>query len=477
MSSSDDKSTTRSHHVDESFMLKAMQQQFQRLDIMFGEIKNKIEKQDVTIAKCINNDAQNSNFSMDRIMRGRGGQREQNLMRWGDQQDCDLGSIKMKIPPFQGKKDPNVYLEWERQVELVFDSHNYSEEKKLKLAAVEFTDYAVHYVELEDMVHMAMKVERQLKHKGATNRTGQNSGFSSSWKLNWSKKEENFAFKPKTSASKSKEVGSNEKSKTDNTQGRNRDIKCFRCLGRGHVASQCPNKHMMILREDGEIETKGESNDESMPPLQDANDGVEYAIDGELLVASNPNETKELQKQVEELMKKGHVRESMSPGSLPVLLVLKKDGTWHMCVDCRAVNKITIVFLGYVVSTDGIAIDKEKIKAIKDWPTPTNIFEVWSFHGLASFYRRFIKDFSTIAAPLTEIVKKGVGFKWESEQENAFNLIKENLISTPLLALPNFTKTFEIECDASGIGIGTVLMQDDENPKENNETHSTTRDF
>ncbi|GKV49077.1 hypothetical protein SLEP1_g55848 [Rubroshorea leprosula] len=84
-----------------------------------------------------------------------------------------------------------------------------------------------HYVELEDMVHMAMKIERQPKRKGATTRTGQNSGSSSSWKLNWSKKEENYAFKPKTAASKSKEVGNNEKSKIDNTQGKNRDIKCF----------------------------------------------------------------------------------------------------------------------------------------------------------------------------------------------------------------------------------------------------------
>ncbi|GKV46464.1 hypothetical protein SLEP1_g53445 [Rubroshorea leprosula] len=423
-------------------------------------------------------------------MRGRGGQREQNLTRWGDREDRDLGSIKMKIRPFQGKNDPDVYLEWEKKVELVFDCHSYSEEKKVKLAAVEFTDYAVlwwdqlvlsrhrnrehpvdtweemkvvmrkrfvpshyyhdlyqrlqgltqgsksvedyhkemeiamvkanveedkeatmarflhglncdianvvelqHYVELEDMVHMAMKVERQLKRKGATTRTGQNSGSSSSWKLDWSKKEENSVFKPKTAASKSKEVGSNEKSKTDNTQGRNRDIKCFRCLGRGHVSSQCPNKHTMILRADGEIETEGESDDESMPPLENANDGVEYAVDGELLITrralnvqakeddedfkdvfpddvpnglppmrgiehqidfipgatipnrpayrSNPNEMKELQRQVKELMKKGHVRGSMSPCAVPVLLMPKKDGTWCTCIDCRAVNKIT----------------------------------------------------------------------------------------------------------------------------------------
>ena len=333
-----------------------------------------------------------------------------------------------------------------------------------------------------------------------------------------------------------------------------------------------------------------------LPPLR----GIEHQIDlipGASLpnrpaYRSNPQETKEIQRQVDELISKGWVRDSMSPCAVPVILVPKKDGTWRMCSDCRALNNITIkyrhpiprlddlldelhgacyfskidlksgynqiriregdewktafktkyglyewlvmpfgltnapstfmrlmnhilrefigkfvvvyfddiliystsldlhidhlksvltvlrkeqlyanlekcifctnhvVFLGFVVSSKGVQVDEEKVRAIQEWPTPKSVTEVRSFHGLASFYRRFVKDFSTLAAPLNEVLKKNVGFKWGEKQEEAFNVLKQKLTNAPILALPNFQKSFEIECDASNVGIGAVLMQE-----------------
>ena len=141
---------------------------------------------------------------------------------------------------------------------------------------------------------------------------------------------------------------------------------------------------------------------------------------------------------------------------LEILRVEKLYANLKKCSFCMD----RVNFLGFVVSSKCLDVDVEKVKAIREWPTPTNISQVRSFHGLASFYRRFIKDFSSIAAPLNEIVKKNVGFNWGNAQEHTFNLLKDKLCDALLSVLPNFDKTFEIEYDASGIGIEVVLMQE-----------------
>ena len=134
----------------------------------------------------------------------------------------------------------------------------------------------------------------------------------------------------------------------------------------------------------------------------------------------------------------------------------KLYGNLAKCTFC----KDKVIFLGFVVSKHGVEVDESKIEAIKNWPTPMNLSQLRSFLGLAGFYRRFVRDFSTIAAALNDLTKKGVPFVWGAAQDAAFDELKRRLISAPLLMLPNFNKQFDIECDASGIGIGGVLMQE-----------------
>jgi RNase H-like domain found in reverse transcriptase/Reverse transcriptase (RNA-dependent DNA polymerase)/Integrase zinc binding domain/Chromo (CHRromatin Organisation MOdifier) domain/Retroviral aspartyl protease len=303
-------------------------------------------------------------------------------------------------------------------------------------------------------------------------------------------------------------------------------------------------------------------------------------------------EMDELKKQLTELMDKGYVQESKSPYGAPVLFVKKKDGSMRMCVDYRALNKITIKnkyplpridelldrllgaryfskidlrsgywqvriadqdvhktafrtryghyeflvmpfgltnapatfmhlmqqtlrsflddfvivfiddiliysktledhtqhlrqvlqvlqekqlyaklskcdffkheigFLGHVINEHGIKMESSKVNAVTNWPIPTNVHELRSFLGLAGYYRRFVKDFSRIASPLTALLHKNQKYEWGADQDNAFTALKQAVSSAPILIIPDPQLPYTVVTDASGYAIGAALCQD-----------------
>jgi hypothetical protein len=317
----------------------------------------------------------------------------------------------------------------------------------------------------------------------------------------------------------------------------------------------------------------------SLPPMRSVSHHIDLILGASLPNKATyrlaPQENEEVKRQVQDLLDKGLVRESLSPCVVPIVLSPKKDGGWRMCTDSRAINKITIryrfplprmddlmdclsganyfskidlksgyhqirmregdewktvfktneglyewlvmpfgltnalstfmrlmnevlrkfigkfvvvylddilifsktkaehlkhltivmrklqqekllinlkkcsflqteiIYLGFVISANELKMDPEKVEVIKNWPSPRNVFEVRSFHGLASFYRKFIRNFSGISATMMDTVKKRHKvFHWTAEAEKSFNLLKRKITEQPILVLPDFQKTF-----------------------------------
>ncbi|KAK1616723.1 hypothetical protein QYE76_022240 [Lolium multiflorum] len=524
----------------------------------------------------------------------------------GQDEEDGLGKPKFSIPKFEGGADVEEYLTWELKIEKLWSLHpNYSEDKKIKLASSEFDGYALRWwdslvrnreedgaqpirtwramkevmtsrfvptnylrnifdkltllrqgVKTVDEYYMEMEMlmQRGRVHDDDYDTDGEDAYPSDARTIVVSQRALNVlpsASTQRCNLFQTKAlVGPDKACKVIIDGGSCRNLASKELCTKLKL-KYLPHPHpyyIQWLSDNGEMKHQID-----LIPGASLPNRAPYR--------TNPEETKEIQKQVQALLDKGYIRISLSPCAVPVILVPKKDGTWRMCVDCRAINNITIryrhpiprledmldelsgaavfskidlrsgyhqirmkegdewktafktkfglyewlvmpfgltnapstfmrlmnhvlrefigkfvvvyfddiliysrnesdhtihirhvlqvlrdnqlygnlekctfckdkvIFLGYVVSKHGVEVDVSKIEAIQNWPTPMN-------------------------------VSQGVVFEWGAAQDHAFDELKRLLTSAPLLALPDFNKQFEIECDASGIGIGGVLMQE-----------------
>ena len=140
-----------------------------------------------------------------------------------------------------------------------------------------------------------------------------------------------------------------------------------------------------------------------------------------------------------------------------VLLALREHQLWLKRSKCSFAES-SVTYLGHVISADGVAMDITKVEAVVTWPQPRSARGLRGFLGLAGYYRRFIKDYGAIAAPLTRLLRRDA-FSWSDEAMLAFDSLKRALSIAPVLQLLAFERPFTVDCDASGMEFGAVLHQ------------------
>ena len=118
-----------------------------------------------------------------------------------------------------------------------------------------------------------------------------------------------------------------------------------------------------------------------------------------------------------------------------------------------------VEYLGHIISGQGVSVDPKKLSTMKEWPSPTIVKALRGFLGLTGYYRKCIHQYGQIAAPLTALLKKKA-FVWSLQAKEAFQNLKAEVCQPPVLALTDFSKPFTIECNASGVGLRVVLMQE-----------------
>jgi hypothetical protein len=119
-----------------------------------------------------------------------------------------------------------------------------------------------------------------------------------------------------------------------------------------------------------------------------------------------------------------------------------------------------VAFLGHVILKGAISVDPSNVQDVLSWNVPMSVDDIQSFLGLAGYYQRIIEGFSKISKPMIELLDKDKKFKWTSTCEASFQELKKRLTTASILVMPNMEKPFSIYCDASGQGLGCVLIQD-----------------